>query len=318
MTFTHCLLAAALVGCVAASDLNFLIVGDWGGQVTPPYTTAAEIATAKQMGPLAESLNSSFTLALGDNFYDHGVKDVDDQRFKSTFEDVFTAKSLFTPWHVLAGNHDHYGNASAEVAYSAKSERWNFPSFYYTFVEQIPNSESTIQFVMIDTVILAGNTRVNGVEYLQPQGAEDELAAETQWEWIESTLSASKAQYIVVAGHYPVYSICEHGPTDLLVLRLKPLLEKYNVTAYICGHDHCAETFNTGTDTDYHVVGASHGCDSSTAHKNAVPKDSLKFHYGDGLGAFAAVTVNYHGFTLKHYSDDGKVLYTAPTRGPRN
>lgn len=94
-----------------------------------------------------------------------------------------------------------------------------------------------------------------------------------------------------IAGHYPVYSICEHGPTDLLVFKLKPLLEKYNVTAYICGHDHCAETLNDGSNVDYHVVGASHGCDSSTAHKHAVPKDSLKFHYGDGLGAFAAVTV---------------------------
>ena len=99
MALTHCLLAAVLVGCTAASDLNFMIVGDWGGQVTPPYTTAAELATAKQMGPLAASMNSSFTLALGDNFYDHGIPtDVNDQRFKSTFEDVFTAQSLFTPW----------------------------------------------------------------------------------------------------------------------------------------------------------------------------------------------------------------------------
>ena len=62
-------------------------------------------------------------------------------------------------------------------------------------------------------------------------------------EWIEATLKASTAPHVIVAGHYPVYSICEHGPTSLLVSDLKPLLEKYNVSAYLNGHDHCAEHF---------------------------------------------------------------------------
>ena len=48
----------------------------------------------------------------------------------------------------------------------------------------------------------------------------------------------SSADYIIVAGHHPVLSAGAHGNTGCLVSRLKPLLEKYGVTAYFSGHDH--------------------------------------------------------------------------------
>ena len=61
-------LAAAAPTAVAAADLNFLVMADWGGQPTPPYTTAGEISTAGGMGRIAESMNppASFALGVGD------------------------------------------------------------------------------------------------------------------------------------------------------------------------------------------------------------------------------------------------------------
>ena len=47
-----------------------------------------------------------------------------------------------------------------------------------------------------------------------------------------------RADYLLVAGHYPVYSVAEHGPTPGLLVRLLPMLYKYKVTAYLSGHDH--------------------------------------------------------------------------------
>jgi len=47
-----------------------------------PYDTPIETSVAKQMAAVTETYASSFNLALGDNFYFDGVKDVDDKRFQ--------------------------------------------------------------------------------------------------------------------------------------------------------------------------------------------------------------------------------------------
>ena len=80
--------AALLCSSVQGEDgvLKFMMVGDWGGQSKKPHYTDAEMSISDQMGKTAEDIGANFTLALGDNFYDDGVKDVDDKRFKETFE----------------------------------------------------------------------------------------------------------------------------------------------------------------------------------------------------------------------------------------
>lgn len=69
-------------------------------------------------------------------------------------------------------------------------------------------------------------------------GPENVELANSQWSWIENELKNSRDQYLIVGGHFPVWSVAEHGPTKCLVERLKPLLEKYKANSYLCGHDH--------------------------------------------------------------------------------
>eukprot|EP01083_Nonionella_stella_P060893 158811_1 len=112
----------------AKSSLDILVMGDWGGSPNKPYTTSDEVDSAKIMGEIGSNFNVDYVWGLGDNFYDNGVKNEYDARFKETFEDVFTASSLeHIPFYIVAGNHDHHGNVSGEIFYSNHSSRWIFP-----------------------------------------------------------------------------------------------------------------------------------------------------------------------------------------------
>ncbi|XP_065175618.1 tartrate-resistant acid phosphatase type 5-like [Sycon ciliatum] len=302
-------------------SLTFLAIGDWGGSGHEPYTTPAEKSVANQMGKLASAINSNFTLALGDNFYTEGVKNVDDPRFKETFEDVYTASSLMSRWYVLAGNHDHYGNATAQVAYTKRSKRWYFPELYYSETLAIPGG-ATVQIVMIDTVLLAGLSHPVH-RSLPPVPLEDQSLADQQLQWLEQTLSQSQATWLYVCGHYPVWSIAEHGPTQYLVDNVRPLLEKYKVTAYVNGHDHNMQHIHPHSqDVDYFVTGAGHLIDDSTAHKDSVPKDSVLFHYGpsdhlSSKGGFTSFELTASKATVTFYDYTGKVVYTTSNTSPR-
>ena len=99
-----------------------------------------------------------------------------DPRFENTFEKAFPSPNLQGTdyFRVVAGNHDHIGNVTAQIVYSAQSARWRFDSLYYSFTETIPAStpediDATLQVVLIDTVILSGNSDVqdeNGYRFL--------------------------------------------------------------------------------------------------------------------------------------------------------
>jgi len=311
---------------VDASSMQFLVMGDWGGSPHSPYTTGSEVITAGSMDAAAKSLGAKFALALGDNFYTHGVTSVSDPRFAKTFEQCFTGAHLQSTagfkFHVLAGNHDHYGSVQAQVDYSAKSERWNFPSLWYEFTETAPDG-ATIQFVMVDTPTLAGNSQWNAEDTdpltgFQLPGPVNISHAQSQLDFIKRTLASSTADFLIVAGHYPVFSIAEHGPTKQLQPGVFPYLRQNKVSAYFCGHEHNAQYIDVGDDIQYHVIGSAHEGDKSTAHAHTLKKEQVKFHGNTQGGGFASVEVSKSGMQIKHYDGHGTLVYTAPMVAPRS
>lgn len=293
--------------------LNFIVMGDWGGLPVVPYYTPFEKATATAMAEAVKTHNSQYVFALGDNFYYNGVTDEHDPRFKTTFENIFHQQSLLDiDWYLVAGNHDHNGNVTGQIAYSSHSSRWKFPDLWYQLDFKYPTFN--ISIIMIDTVVLCGNTGKFG-ELEQPEGPEDALLANKELMYIEEALiNAAKSKYVLVMGHFPVLSVAEHGPTKCLQELLDPLLVKHKVSAYFCGHDHNLQHLkDPKSGMNYFVSGAVDVVDPSMKHAQSVPTGSLLYHFGDifGLGGFATVSVNETALVVDFHdaTNPGKSLY---------
>lgn len=96
----------------------------------------------------------------------------------------------------------------------------------------------SLDLIVIDTTQLAGLPDYSQHRpFPQPEGPKYPAVADQWYDWIEEKLSQSTADYIWVAGHYPVYSVCWQGSTLQLIDRLQPLLNKYQahymVTIYL-------------------------------------------------------------------------------------
>ncbi|XP_031558063.1 tartrate-resistant acid phosphatase type 5-like [Actinia tenebrosa] len=280
--------------------LSFFAVGDFGGTDLFPFYTYTQKRVAQTMGKLADLGNISMILGLGDNFYYDGVQTVDDPRFKTTFEDVYTAPALErAKWLMIAGNHDYRSNISAQIAYTKKSHRWHFPYYYFTTVKKIPNTDMTVQIVMIDTMLLCND----GENYGFPSASE-------QLKWIVKTLEDSNADYLIVGGHHPIFSAGFHGNSDCLLSSLKPLLEKYDVTAYISGHDHNLQHIKEeDSSVHYFISGGGNFFVHAPMSYSTLPKNSLKLFYGL-TGGFTAFDATPSSLKVTKISHIGKELYT--------
>lgn len=159
-----------------------------------------------------------------------------------------------------------------------------------------------------------------------------------QLAWLAEELAASTADFLLVGGHYPVWSGCSHGNTEWCIDALLPLLVAANVTAYLSGHDHCGEFIAPasaavgGRDTVFVVSGTGDGCCYDSTNVDALPPDSLKFMLSasynstNASSGFAALVVDPlespgsvgAALRFQYYASDGAtLLYTSPAILPR-
>jgi tartrate-resistant acid phosphatase type 5 len=274
-----------------AGALNFLLVGDWGRNGEPD-----QMAVAKQMGIAGDQSAAKFVVAVGDNFYEHGVKSASDPQWQSSFENVYTAPSLQVPWWSILGNHDYHGNCEAQIEYSRTSKRWNMPARYYTRTEKI-DTNTVADFFYIDTTPMAELKD----DMLVIRGDAKGQDVPKQTAWLEAALAASTAPWKIVIGHHPVYSGGEHGDTPYIVEQILPLLEKYGVQAYFNGHDHDLQHLQSGKINFFCTGGGSR------------PRKAIKVipqtKFGVGCSGFIAASLAADTLSVRMIDDKGAMIY---------
>jgi len=230
-----------------AQKVRFMVIGDWGREGHDFQTLVAQAMTKQ-----AKADHSTFVLSTGDNFYEDGVRAVTDSQFQTSFERVYHDRSLQIPWYVALGNHDYRTSPEAQIAYSTVSKRWKMPARYYT--EEVPVDDTTTAlFMIIDTSPF--------IEKLQKQDSIYHVLAQPttfQLAWMDSVLSHSHAKWKFAVGHHPIFSAAkEAAGTPELIAQVLPVLTKYGVQAYFCGHSHNLQHLVNGRLTTYVSGGGS-------------------------------------------------------------
>ncbi|WCJ42151.1 purple acid phosphatase 17 [Euphorbia peplus] len=283
-------------------SLSFLVIGDWGRR-----GAFNQSQVAFQMGRIGEKLDIDFVVSTGDNFYDNGLKDENDQNFLESFTQIYTSNSLQKQWYSVLGNHDYRGNAEAQLS----SHLRNIDSRWLCLRSFIVDSELA-EIFFVDTTPFVDDYFINaeGHNYdWRGFTSRNSYIADLVKE-VEMALKKSNAKWKIVVGHHAIRSIGHHGDTQELVKKLLPILEANNVDFYMNGHDHCLEHIS---DTKSPIQFLTSGAGSKAWRGDLKEKNrnGLKFFY-DGQG-FMSVQLTHTDAEIIFYDVFGNVLHSWTT-----
>ena len=188
------------------------------------------------------------------------------------------------------------------------------PSFNYTLnVNSNNGSTKLIKFIMIDTNLFCG--------LKTPANTAPRYRAIKHQQWVRHQVEkafASEYKFLILVGHHPVWAVAEHGPTQCLVEKLRPLLHLHQVNAYFSGHEHDMEylqeqnMFFPNLTANYIISGAGGTPYFSNENIDKVPNDTLKFYWAQDPqinGAYVYVNANEHNISIEYLESNGKLLY---------
>ena len=273
--------------------LNFYVANDLGRNGYYDQKPIAEM-----MGELGEMSGPEFVLATGDVHHFEGVRSVNDPLWMTNFELIYSHPELMIPWYPICGNHEYRGNTQAVVDYSAVSRRWEMPARYYTKV--FDEEGVTLRVVWIDTTPLIDKYRRDSVKYADACRQD----IDSQLEWLDSVLETAQEDWVIVAGHHPIYADTYKSETERLDMqnRVDAILRRHRVDMYICGHIHNFQHIRVeGSDIDY-IVNSS-----GSLSRDVKPVEGTVFC--SGASGFSVVTADKATLILRMLDKNGDVLH---------
>ena len=126
-------------------------------------------------------------------------------------------------------------------------------------------------------------------------------STEAQLAFVENALAESTATWRFMVGHHPMYSNGFDGGYAEVREAFQPLIDRYNVTAYLNGHDHSMQ--HIALDGMHYITSGA----GSLTQPGFTPRHPALFEY-DQPG-FTAYRVNSTGVTMYFFDGEGNGLY---------
>ncbi|MDM8155694.1 metallophosphoesterase [Bacteroides gallinaceum] len=275
--------------------LNFYLANDLGRNGYYDQKPIAEL-----MGKMAEAIDIEFVVAAGDVHHFEGVRSVHDPLWMTNYELIYSHPDLMLPWYPILGNHEYRGNTQAVIDYSGISARWQMPARYYTKVME--EDGATIRLVMIDTPPLLDKYRKDTEKY--PDASKQDI--DKQLVWLDSVLTSSKEDWVIVVGHHPIYADTDKNESERADMqkRVDSILRKHgNVDMYVCGHIHNFQHLRKPDSQIDYVVNTS-----GSLAREVKPIDGTQFC--SNATGFSLITVDKKELCLYMMDKEGKVLHT--------
>lgn len=273
---------------------NFYVANDLGRNGYYDQKPIAEL-----MGTMGEEVGPEFVLATGDVHHFEGVRSVDDPLWMTNFELIYSHPELMIDWFPLLGNHEYRGNTQAVLDYTGISRRWTMPARYYT--RSFEDDGITIRVVWVDTAPMIDKYRNESNTY--PDACKQDY--HKQLAWIDSVLTAAREDWVIVAGHHPIYAETPKDESERqdMQSRLDPVLRKHNVDMYICGHIHNFQHVRVpGSDIDY-VTNTS-----ASLSRKVKPIEGTVFCSPEP--GFSIVSADKRSLELRMVDKKGNILHT--------
>lgn len=274
--------------------LNFYVANDLGRNGYYDQKPIAEL-----MGEMAEVVDPEFVLATGDVHHFEGVQSVNDPLWMTNYELIYSHPDLMIDWYPVCGNHEYRGNTQAVIDYSNVSRRWVMPSLYYT--KSFEEEGATVRVVWVDTTPMIDKYRKDTEDY--PDASKQDY--QRQLQWVDSVLTSATEDWVIVAGHHPVYADTYKSEKERVDMqnRLDTIMRKHHVDMYICGHIHNFQHIRMkGSDIDY-VVNSS-----GSLSRGVNPVDGTVFCSGEP--GFSVVSADKKSLKLFMIDKNGNVLHT--------
>ena len=230
-------------------DVNLFIANDLGRNGYYEQKPIAEL-----MGVMGETIGPEAVVAAGDVHHFEGVVSTQDPLWMTNYELIYSHPELMITWLPVLGNHEYRGNTQAVLDYRNISRRWEMEGRYYTKVYD--DNGVSIRLVLIDTTPL-----INRYHNSSTYPGVDSQDIDAQLKWIDKTLNEATEDWVIVAGHHPMYADTKKDLIEQKDMqeRLLPILQRYKskVAMYVCGHIHNFQHIRRGNDGIDYVVNSS-------------------------------------------------------------